>query len=135
MHPGHALDLPGAVPGPDDPAERTAELCAAIRRFAPFEPAGGARASPARRARASTRPRRGASLVEGLRQAAKVAAEYGLTLGMEPLHREIYGTWTTVGDIPDTIALMDEIGEPNVQLLYDVYHLHDTDDVLANTLK
>ena len=34
--------------------------------------------------------------VEGFRKAAKVAAEYGLTLGIEPLHREIYGTWTTV---------------------------------------
>jgi sugar phosphate isomerase/epimerase len=73
--------------------------------------------------------------VEGFRQAATVAAEYGLTLGMEPLHREIYGTWTTVYTIPQTIALMDEIGEPNVQLLYDVYHLHDTEDVLADTVR
>ena len=35
-------------------------------------------------------------IVEGFRQAAKVAAEHGLTLGIEPLHRTIYGTWTTV---------------------------------------
>ena len=53
---------------------------------------------------------------------------------MEPLHRTIYGTWTTVYSIPETIALMDDIGEPNVKLLYDVYHLHDTDDVLADTV-
>ena len=74
-------------------------------------------------------------IVEGFRQAARVAAEHGLTLGIEPLHRTIYGTWTTVFTIPETIALMDEIDEPNVQLLYDVYHLHDTDNVIADTVK
>ena len=40
-----------------------------------------------------------------------------------------------IGDIPGTIDLMDEIGEPNVKLLYDVYHLWDTDDVIEHTVK
>jgi sugar phosphate isomerase/epimerase len=132
--PGTLSIYPVPFPGPDDPAVRTAEMCAAIRRFAPFEPevvlvlpgAPPADVDPGEARRVT---------VDGFRQAAKVAAEYGLTLGMEPLHREIYGTWTTVYTIPETIALMDEIGEPNVELLYDVYHLHDTDDVLAETVK
>jgi sugar phosphate isomerase/epimerase len=125
---------PVPFPGPDDPAERVEELCATIRRFAPFEPevvlvlpgapAEGSDPAEARRV-----------TVEGFRKAAKVAAEHGLTLGMEPLHREIYGTWTTVYTIPQTIDLIDEIGEPNVKVLYDVYHLHDTDNVLADTVK
>jgi sugar phosphate isomerase/epimerase len=34
--------------------------------------------------------------------------------------------------MPETIALMDEIGEPNVKVLFDVYHLWDTDDVLEH---
>ena len=74
-------------------------------------------------------------VVDGLRQAAKVAGEHGLTLGLEPLHRNVYGTWTMIGDIPGTIDLMDEIGEPNVKLLYDLYHLWDTDNVLEETVK
>jgi sugar phosphate isomerase/epimerase len=134
MIPGTLSIYPVPFPGPSDPAERTAELCAAIRRFAPFEPevvlvlpgAPPADVDPDEARRV---------MVEGFRKAASVAAEHGLTLGMEPLHREIYGTWTTVYTIPETIALMDEIGEPNVQLLYDVYHLHDTEDVLAHTVK
>ena len=73
-------------------------------------------------------------VVDGLRQAAKVAGEHGLTLGLEPLHRNVYGTWTMIGDIPGTIDLMDEIGEPNVKLLYDLYHLWDTDNVLEETV-
>jgi sugar phosphate isomerase/epimerase len=134
MIPGTLSVYPVPFPGPEDPAERVAEMCATIRRFAPFEPevvlvlpgAPPADVAPDEARRV---------IVEGFRTAAKVAGEHGLTLGIEPLHRTIYGTWTTVYTIPETIALMDEIGEPNVKLLYDVYHLHDTDDVLADTVK
>jgi sugar phosphate isomerase/epimerase len=134
MIPGTLSIYPVPFPGPSDPAERTAEMCATIRRFAPFEPevvlvlpgAPPADVEPDEARRV---------IVEGFRQAARVAAEHGLTLGMEPLHRTIYGSWTTVYTIPETIALMDEIGEPNIQLLYDVYHLHDTEDVIADTVR
>ena len=134
MIPGTLSIYPVPFPGPQDPAERLTEMKAAIKRFAPFEPevvlvlpgAPPAGTDPAEARRV---------IVEGFREAAKTAAEHGLTLGMEPLHRDVYGTWTTVYDIPGTIALMDEIGEPNVELLYDVYHLHDTKDVIADTVK
>jgi sugar phosphate isomerase/epimerase len=134
MIPGTLSIYPVPFPGPQDPAERLTEMKAAIKRFAPFEPevvlvlpgAPPAGTDPAEARKV---------IVEGFREAAKTAAEHGLTLGMEPLHRDVYGTWTTVYDIPGTIALMDEIGEPNVELLYDVYHLHDTNDVIADTVK
>ncbi len=134
MIPGTLSVHPVPFPGPDDPSERVAELCDAIRRFAPFEPevvlvlpgAPAAGLDPAEARRIT---------VEGFREAARVAAEHGLTLGLEPLHRDIYGTWTTVYTIPQTIDLIDEIGEPNIKLLFDVYHLHDTDDVIADTVK
>jgi sugar phosphate isomerase/epimerase len=133
MIPGTLSIYPVPFPGPDDPGERTAELCAAIRRFAPFEPevvlclpgAPPADVDPDEARRV---------IVAGFKQAARVAAEHGLTLGIEPLHRTVYGTWTTVFSIPETIALMDDIDEPNVKLLYDVYHLHDTDNVIADTV-
>jgi len=131
--PGVLSIWPVPFPGPTDPKERTEALCAAIRRFAPFEPEvilcvtghpGDADPAEGRRV-----------LVEGMRQAAKVAAEYGLTLGLEPLHRKVYGHWSVIGTIPETIDLLDEIGEPNVGLLYDVYHLWDTDGVLEDTVR
>jgi len=121
---------PVPFPGPSDPGERTAELCAAIERFAPFEPEvilcltghpGGAPAAEARK-----------TLVEGLRRAAKVAGEHGIALGLEPLHRDVYGHWSTIGTIPETLELIDEIGESNVIVLFDTYHLWDTDDVLEH---
>ena len=135
MIPGTLSIYPVPFPGPDDPAERTDELCAAIRRFAPFEPEVVLVLAGRTRPRAADPAEARRVIVEGFRKAARVAAEHGLTLGMEPLHRDVYGTWTTVYTIPETIALMDEIGEPNVQVLYDVYHLWDTDDVLGDTVK
>lgn len=134
MIPGTLSIWPVPFPGPTDPAERTKGLCDAIRRFAPFEPEvvlcltghPGDSVDPAEARRVA---------VEGLREAARVAAGHGLTLGLEPLHRKVYGHWSLIGDIPGTIDLMDEIDEPNVKLLYDVYHLWDTDDVIAQTVR
>ena len=126
----YPIPLPG---GPTDPRDRVDALCDAIRRFAPFEPEvmlvltghpGDEDPVEARRV-----------VVDGLRRAARVAAEHGLTLGLEPLHREVYANWSMVGTIPETIAYLDEIGEPNVKLLYDVYHLWDTDGVLEDTVR
>jgi sugar phosphate isomerase/epimerase len=132
--PGTLSIFPVPFPGPTDPKERTDGLCAAIERFAPFAPEvvlcltghPGEGADPVESRRI---------VVEGLRRCAKVAAEHGLTLGLEPLHRKVYGHWSMIGTIPETIDLMDEIDEPNVKLLYDVYHLWDTDDVLGHTVR
>jgi sugar phosphate isomerase/epimerase len=129
--PGTLSCYPVPFPGPADPQERIQGLCAAIGRFARFEPdtvlcltghPGDAPPAEARRV-----------VVEGLRRAAKVAGEHGIVLGLEPLHREVYGHWSMIGSIPETIDLLDEIDEPNVRVLYDVYHLWDTEDVLTHT--
>jgi sugar phosphate isomerase/epimerase len=120
--------------GAEDPAGRMEEFCTSIRRFAAFEPevvlcvtgfpGEGADQAAARR-----------TLIDGLRKAARVAAEHGLTLGLEPLHREVYAKWTMIGTIPETISILDELDEPNVKLLYDVYHLWDTENVIEDTVK
>jgi sugar phosphate isomerase/epimerase len=125
---------PVPFPGPDEPPERTAELVAAIDRFAPFEPEvvlcltghppEGTDPAEARRV-----------IVDGLRTAARKAAEHGLDLGLEPLHRTTYATWSTVYSIPEAMSLIDEIDEPNMRLMYDVYHLWDTDGVLVDTVR
>lgn len=127
--PGTLSIFPVPFPGPEDPEERTEGLCAAIRRFAPFEPLTVLclTGHPGDRDPAEARQ----IIVEGLRKAAQVAGEYGILLGIEPLHRDIYGHWSTIGSIPETIDLLDEIGEPNAKVLFDVYHLWDTDDLLG----
>jgi sugar phosphate isomerase/epimerase len=126
--PGTLSCFPVPFPGPVDPEERTEALCAAIRRFAPFEPQTVLclTGHPGDHDPAEARQ----IVVAGLRRAAQVAGEYGITLGVEPLHRDVYGHWSMIGTIPETIDLLDEIGEPNAKVLFDVYHLWDTDDLL-----
>jgi sugar phosphate isomerase/epimerase len=132
--PGTLSVFPVPFPGPDDPAERVDALCAAIEMFVPFEPKivlcitgnpGKAGEPP------SSEDRR--TIVDGLRRAANVAGEHGIVLGVEPLHRDVYGHWSTVCSIPEAMDLIDEIDHPSVRLLYDVYHLWDTEDVLKHT--
>lgn len=128
--PGTLSPFPVPFPGPTDPEERTEGLCAAIHRFAAFDPAIVLCVTGHPGDRDPAEARRIA--VDGLRRAARAAGEHGIVLGLEPLHRKVYGHWSMIGTIPETIALMDEIGEPNVKVLFDVYHLWDTDDCLGH---
>jgi sugar phosphate isomerase/epimerase len=121
---------PIPFPGPDDPQERVAGLCDAVRRFAAFEPEIVLCVTGRPPDRDLDEARK--VVVEGLREVAKVAAGHGITIGLEPLHRTLYRDWTIVGTIPETVDLIDEIGEPNVGVLFDVYHLWDVDDLLAD---
>ena len=131
LHSRDAVDLPGALPGPQDPKERTrGALRARSSASRAFEPevilclTGHPGDTPAAEARKT--------VVDGLRRRRASPASTGSRLGLEPLHREVYGTWTMVTTIPETIDLMDEVGEPNVGVLFDVYHLWDTDNVLED---
>jgi sugar phosphate isomerase/epimerase len=132
--PGTLSVFPVPFPGPDDPAERVDALCAAVEMFAPFEPTivlclTGNPGEPGEQPSPGDRR----TIVQGLRRAADVAGEHGIVLGLEPLHREVYGSWSIVTSIPQAVELMDEIDHPSIRLLYDVYHLWDTEDVLDHT--
>ena len=123
------LPLP-KFPGLIDPTERTDALIADIRRLAAFKLAccfcltgaqGNFAASEAREI-----------VVAGLRRAARAAAEVGVPLGIEPIHTSLKDDWTLVTTIPETVALLEEVGEPNLGIGFDTWHLWDTPDLLAD---
>jgi hydroxypyruvate isomerase len=74
-----------------------------------------------------------ATLVQNLRYAAAALADAGLTLLVEPLNRY---------DLPDflltssqaALALIAEVGAPNLRLQYDVYHMQRGEGELAGTI-
>jgi hydroxypyruvate isomerase len=60
--------------------------------------------------------------VANLRAAARQAAGTGVTLLLEPLNRRDMPRYL-VSRSDEIVSILDEIGEPNVKLLFDVYHV------------
>lgn len=58
---------------------------------------------------------------EGLREAAVYAKKYGVKLCLEPVNR--YETYV-LNTVSDSLKLIDKIGEDNVGLLLDTYHMN-----------
>lgn len=120
------LPLP-PFPGPDDPQERVESLCASVRRLAAFDPevvlcltgpVGDRSPDEARQI-----------VVEGLREVARAGAEAGVRVALEPIHVSARDDFTMVDNIPDAVALLEEVGVP-MGILFDTWHLWDTPDVL-----
>lgn len=123
------LPLP-LLPGPEDPARRVEAVCAGIRRLAAFHPAACVCLTGPRGSRPEAQARR--IVVDGLRTIARAGAAAGVRVGLEPVHRSICEDWSLVTTIPETLALLDEVGEPNLGLIFDVWHLWDTPDLLRH---
>ncbi len=117
--------LPGKLPrGASTPTERVWEMCGGIHDLAAFEPVAiVCSPGPYRdRAEAEAWP----LVVDGLRQAARAAADEGLPLAIEPLHSTLEAEWSAISSIGKALDLIRDIGEPNVGLMFDVWHLWDS---------
>ncbi|MDW8310564.1 MAG: sugar phosphate isomerase/epimerase family protein, partial [Verrucomicrobiales bacterium] len=121
------LPLP-RMPGPKDPRERIAAMSAGLRRLAAFGPAACVCLTGPAGARLEAEARR--LVVHGLREVARVAADLGLRLALEPVHPSIRQDWSLICTLPETLELLDEVGEPNLGVLFDTWHLGDAPDVL-----
>jgi sugar phosphate isomerase/epimerase len=127
-------EVPSVIPEPffskpQEPTARRKELCSAIRRLAVFDPVsimvltGPPGEDPAHTRRI---------VVEGLRAAADVAGEIGVTLGLEPYRRDAGSIITTLSE---TLELIEEIGATNVGIIYDTWHFWDLPGVLDDLRK
>lgn len=118
------------IPGPATASERIDAICASVRRFARY----GADSvvvvtGPADTNDALARQ----TVVDGMRRICAAGAEVGVAISLEPIHRSIAAEWTIIWTLPDTVALLDEIGAPNAGVLFDFWHLWDTPDLIAQT--
>jgi len=75
-----------------------------------------------------------ASVVAGLKAAASIAADAGITLVLEPLNVLVdhkgYFLWSSA----EAFGILDEVGSPAVKLLYDIYHQQITEGNLIATI-
>lgn len=75
----------------------------------------------------------GATVLANLRFAAEALSREGLTLLVEPINRyDIPGFWLHRSE--QAIALIDEVGAPNLKLQHDLYHAQRSEGELAATL-
>jgi D-psicose/D-tagatose/L-ribulose 3-epimerase len=64
-------------------------------------------------------PRGRDNMIASLRRLARAAADHGVTIGLEPVNRYESNAINTVAD---ALAVIDEVGEPDVVVHLDVYH-------------
>ena len=81
-----------------------------------------------------TRARQHQSIVDGLREAAPLLEDAGMTLVIEPLNwRDHPGYYLRSAD--EGFAIVREVASPAVRLLFDIYHQQITEgDILARIL-
>jgi sugar phosphate isomerase/epimerase len=71
-------------------------------------------------------------VVSGLQEVARAAADEGLTVALEPFHGSFRDDWTIVATLPEMDELLRDAGAPNTGMLFDVWHLWDTPDLLEH---
>lgn len=119
--------LPGKLPrGAGNSCERVREMCDGIHALALFEPVCVVCSPGPYRDR--TEAEAWPLVVDGLRQAARAAAAEGLPLAIEPLHSTLEAEWSAISSLGKVLDLIRDIGEPNVGIMFDVWHLWDSPD-------
>jgi len=109
--------------GDDDPNLRVEAMCRGIRGLAPIEPISFVFATGPL---GDYEPERAHEIaVDGLRTVARAAADVGARIAIEPMHSSIAADYSWITNLPDAVALLDDIGEPNTGIMFDVWHLWD----------
>ena len=112
---GIPFDLPGT---PMDPKERTELICASIERLARFKPAAIA-VAPGTSGSAADPAGPVEALAPNLRTIADVAEANDVLIGFELLAER---RGNPVHSFPLIADLINEVGSPNVGIMFDVFH-------------
>jgi sugar phosphate isomerase/epimerase len=118
---------PGMPPGSPDPDERVASIVAALGKLAPFDPVGILFITgpigdlDEREARAR--------IVDGTRTLASEAKKLGLRMSIEPMREANRPRWTIICSLAETLDLLDEVGDDDIGIVFDTWHLWDSENV------
>ena len=74
------------------------------------------------------------SIVEGLRACAPVLEDAGVTLAVEPLNTLVNHRGYYLYSSSEGFGIVNEVGSPNVKLLFDVYHQQVTEGNIISNL-
>lgn len=62
-------------------------------------------------------------VVDSLKQLADEAADNDVTLSLMPMRKVFCRDWTFLHSLDESLAILDRVNHPAVQLAFDVYHL------------
>ena len=80
------------------------------------------------------RERARATLVDNLRRAARAMRDIGASVILEPInHHDVPGFF--VSRVDEAISILDDVGEPNVGVQFDFYHVERMGDPLIPTFE
>jgi sugar phosphate isomerase/epimerase len=120
--------LPNAVvEGPDSVEDRVDSICVSVHRLATLSPDCVLCLTGAAGERDEDEARR--VVIDGLRRVAAAASGAGVRLGLEPVHASQREQLSLITTIPETVALLDEAGLPDVGIMVDLWQVADTPDV------
>jgi sugar phosphate isomerase/epimerase len=119
----------GMTPEPVDVEARVEALVTSIRRLSPFDPEVILILTgiPGDRDEAAAR----AVVVKSLRRLGEAARAASVRIAVEPIHRSAAAEFSLVADLPSVEALLDEVGDDSIGIIFDTWHLWDTPDVLG----
>jgi len=118
---------------PTDPGQRVEQLVAHLPAIVAFHPetviivTGVDPGAPID----ATRRR----CVAELRVLAQEAGDLGLTLALEPMHLSAAEDFSFVNSLDDAAALLSEVDEPAIRLMYDTWHMGQYPDSLEQLAK
>jgi sugar phosphate isomerase/epimerase len=118
------LPLP-LLPGPEEPQQRIASLCASVHRLAAFKPAAVVCITGPAGDRDLDEAR--AIVVDGLRVLAREAESAGVRLALEPFERDWIEDWSLIGSLDEAAELIEEVGSDSIGIQFDVWHLWNSD--------
>jgi hydroxypyruvate isomerase len=81
------------------------------------------------------RERQHGSIVDGLRAAAPIAEDAGVTLALEPLNTRVDHAGYYLDTTAEGRRIIDEVDSPAVRLLFDAYHAAVMDEDIVAVLR
>jgi sugar phosphate isomerase/epimerase len=125
------LRPPVMYPGPEDPAVRTGLMRESVERLAPFGP--DCIVVTTGSSEGYSKDESWTIAADGIREVARLAADLGTRLAVEVVRGDLGFDASFVRTLHEAAEFIELVGEANVGLCYDVYHVWDSPEILSYT--
>jgi sugar phosphate isomerase/epimerase len=125
------LRPPVMYPGPDDPSVRTDLMRQSVERLAAFNP--DCIVVTTGSDEGYSKDESWSIAAKSIREVARVAADLGTRIAIEVVRGDLGFDASFVRTLSEAAQFIEFVGEGNVGLCYDVYHVWDSPDVLLLT--